>query len=406
MTRSGQIHDIVIAGAGMVGVTAACLFARSGLKVALLDDQAICSLGECPNPALVGRVSAINIASVNLFSALGAWDRITDRRVSPYHSMRVWDNNSDIEISFNAQAIGQQQLGFIVENSAIISSLVEKLRQNYNVTLVENSRLLDHQAEADKLTLFTDNNQTLQCRLLLGADGAHSRVRQISAIDSQVFDYQQHAIVTRVVTEKSHQATAWQVFLPTGPVALLPLHDGSSSVVWSCDHSFASSVMAMSDAQFCDALGSCFAHHVGAITRCESRSQFPLVQQHARTYIAKRIALCGDAAHTTHPLAGLGANIGFMDAAAIAEVTGAAAERNIDIGNHSVLRRYERWRKGENTLVLETMKALKTLFAKEQKVVRIARQAGLGLVDSATPIKNRLARFAMGLSGDLPEVCE
>ncbi len=405
MTRSDQIHDIVISGAGMVGAAAACLFARSGLKVALLDDQAISPVSPCPDPVRYSRVSAINIASGNLFAALGVWDSITGKRVSPYRSMRVWDNNSNIEISFNALAMGQRQLGFIIENSVIISSLIEKLRQNYNVSLFENTRLSEHQVEADKLTLFTDNNQTLQCRLLLGADGAQSRVREISDIDSSVFDYQQNAIVTRIVTEKPHQATAWQVFLPTGPVALLPLPDGTSSVVWSCDNTFANSVMAMSDEQFCDALGSCFARHVGAVTSCEDRSQFPLVQQHARTYIAKRTALCGDAAHTTHPLAGLGANIGFMDAAAIAEVTGAARDRHIDIGNHSVLRRYERWRKGENTLALETMKGFKTLFAKEQKVVRMARQAGLGLVDSATPLKNRLAAFAMGLSGDLPEIC-
>ena len=300
---------------------------------------------------------------------------------------------------------GQQQLGFIIENSVIISSLIEKLRQNYNVRLFENTRLSERHVEADKLTLFTDNNQTLQCRLLLGADGAKSNVREISEIGSSVFDYQQNAIVTRVVTEKPHQTTAWQTFLPTGPVALLPLRDGTSSVVWSCDNIFANRIMTMSDEQFCDALGPCFARHVGAVTSCESRLKFPLVQQHARTYIAKRTALCGDAAHTTHPLAGLGANIGFMDAAAIAEVTNAARDRNIDIGNHSVLRRYERWRKGENTLVLETMKGFKTLFAKEQKVFRVARQTGFGLVDGITPLKNLFAGFAMGLSGDLPEIC-
>lgn len=405
MTKPGQIYDIVISGAGMVGAAAACLFARSGLKVALLDEKAISPLNQCPDPTRYGRVSAINIASRNLFAALDVWDNIADKRVSPYRFMRVWENNSEIEISFNALAMGQQHLGFIIENSVIISSLVEKLRQNYNVRLFENTRVSERHVEGDKLTLFTDNNQTLQCRLLLGADGAQSRVREISEIDSQVFDYQQNAIVTRVVTEKPHQATAWQTFLPTGPVALLPLRDGTSSVVWSCDNTFADRVMTMSDEQFCDALGACFARHIGAVTSCESRSKFPLVQQHARTYIAKRTALCGDAAHTTHPLAGLGANIGFMDAAAIAEVTGVARDRNIDIGNHSVLRRYERWRKGENTLVLETMKGFRTLFAKEQKVFRVARQTGLGLVDGITPLKNRFAGFAMGLSGDLPEIC-
>ncbi len=405
MSGSGHIFDVVISGAGMVGAAAACLFARHGLNVALLDEKAI-RTDQCPHPARYGRVSAVNIACTKLFMALDVWSRMTDKRVSPYRCMRVREDNSQTEISFEALAMGQQQLGFIIENRVIISSLIEKLRQNYNVRLFENTRLHERHIEADSLTLLTDTNQILQCRLLLGADGAQSRVREMSEIDSPVFDYEQNAIVTRVVTEKTHAATAWQIFLPTGPVALLPLRDGTSSVVWSCDNTFANHVMTMSDRQFCDALGSCFARHVGAVTSCESRREFPLMQQHARTYIAKRTALCGDAAHTTHPLAGLGANIGFMDAAAIAQVASAARDRNVDIGNHSVLRRYERWRKGENALALETMKGLKTLFSKEQKIFRIARQTGLGLVDHIPPLKNRLAGFAMGLCGDLPEICK
>ena len=405
MTKSDQIYDIAISGAGMVGATAACLFARLGLKVALLDEKSISPMAQCSDQTQYGRVSAVNIASRNLFVALDVWSSIIGKRASPYHSMRVWENDSEIEISFNAQAMGQQQLGFIIENSVIISSLIEKMKQNYNVTLFENTRLSGRDVETDKLTLFTENNQTLQCRLLLGADGAESNVREVSGISSSVFDYQQNAIVTRVVTEKSHQTTAWQNFLPTGPVALLPLQDGTGSIVWSCDNTFADSIMTMNDAQFCEALGSCFALHVGAVTSCESRLKFPLVQHHADTYIAKRTALCGDAAHTTHPLAGLGANLGFMDAASIAEVASAARDRNIDIGNHSVLRRYERWRKGENTLVLETMKGFKTLFAKEQEVFRAARRTGLSLVDGIAPLKNLFAGFAMGLSGDLPKIC-
>ena len=405
MTGSSHICDVVVSGAGMVGATAACLFARSGLKVALLDEKAIGPAAQCPGATQCDRVSAINIASANLFAALDVWDSITDKRASPYRRMRVWEDNSATEISFSALAMGQRQLGFIIENNVIISSLIEKLRQNYHVRLLENTRIIERYIEADKLTLSTDNNRTLQCRLWLGADGAQSSVRQMSGIDCSAFDYRQNAIVTRVVTEKSHQETAWQTFLPTGPVALLPLQDGASSVVWSCDKPLAANVMSMSDDQFCAALGSFFARHVGAVTRCESRCQFPLVQQHARAYIAKRAVLCGDAAHTTHPLAGLGANLGFMDAAAIAEVVGDATQRNIDIGNHSVLRRYERWRKGENTLVLASMRGFKTLFAQQGKGYRIVRQSGLGLIDRVTPLKNRFAGFAMGLSGDLPEIC-
>lgn len=401
--KKDPVYDVVISGAGMIGATAACLFSRSGLKVALLDEKPMAvwsDENEC------GRVSAVNIASGNLFSALNVWGSITGRRASPYHAMRVWENNSEIEIAFDARAMGQPQLGFIIENNAIISSLIEKLQQNYNVTLFENARLTGRSNDTDKLTLFTEDNHTIQCKLLLGTDGANSKVREISGIDSTIFDYQQNAIVTHVVTEKPHEFTAWQNFLPTGPVALLPLQNGKSSVVWSCDSAFSDRIMSMDDEEFCAALTSCFRHHLGAVTSCQKRLQFPLVQHHAHTYVAKRTVLCGDAAHTTHPLAGLGANIGFMDVAAIAEVVSSARGRGIDIGNHSVLRRYERWRKGENTLVLETMKGFKTLFGKEQTLLRSARQTGLGLVNDFTPLKNLFAGFAMGLSGDIPEICK
>ncbi len=391
--------DIVVSGAGMVGATAACLFAKQGLRVGLLDSSPV---ADWQPDKSYPRVSAVNIASMNIFKWLDVWQSILDKRVCPYYAMHVWENGSSAAIHFDAQSLGQQQLGFIIENNAIISSLVDKLRQNYNVHLMDNSTLSERRVHDDKLVLVTDKNEFLECSLLVGADGAQSRVRELCGIDTSFFDFSQDAIVTSVKLGKSHQKTAWQSFLPTGPVAMLPLTDGRCSIVWSCDRAFADSLMALPDDVFCAELSGFFRQHLGEVQNCSKRFRFPLRQHHAAHYISRYTALVGDAAHITHPLAGLGANIGFMDVAALSEVVEAARNKNVNISNHTVLRRYERWRKGENALVLGLMKGFKTVFGQSSGSVRAARQFGINLADQIPPLKTRFARYAMGLSGDLP----
>ncbi len=395
--------DVVIIGAGMVGATAACLFAKQGLRVGLLDSQ---HLAEWENDTSYPRVSAINIASLHIFQALGVWQSICDKRISRYDAMQVWEENSNAAIAFDAQSLAQQQLGFIIENNVIISSLKEKLRQNYNVSIMENTVLSQRQIHKDKLLLLTKDGKSLECSLLVGADGIHSKVRQICDIDTTVFDYEQDAIITRVTTEKSHQKTARQSFVPSGTVAMLPLQDGRCSVVWSCDRDHANHLINLSAEAFCTALFDYFAQHLGRITQCDERLRFPLQQYHATHYIAKYTALAGDAAHITHPLAGLGANIGFMDVAALAEVVETARARGQNISNHTVLRRYERWRKGENSLVLAMMKGFKTIFEQPQQPIKVARHFGINLADQIPSLKTQLAKYAMGLSGDLPKICQ
>lgn len=410
-TTYDATFDLVVAGAGMVGATAACLFAKQGLRVGLLDSkpiadwqaETICSPG-------YSRVSAINIAAMNIFKALGVWQAMLDKRVSRYRAMRVWEEGDEAgsggAISFDAQDLGQPQLGFIIENDVIVSALIEKLRQNYNVSIMEGTSLVQRQIHEDKLVLLTADNKSLECGLLVGADGAQSKVRQLCDIDTASFDYQQDAIVTNVTTEKSHQNTAWQRFLPTGPVAMLPLQDGRCSLVWSCDRDYADSLMALSDERFCTALCGCFEQYLGGVLKCDALFRFPLRQYHAAHYIAKYTALAGDAAHITHPLAGLGANIGFMDVAALAEVVNTARNKGQNFSNHSVLRRYERWRKGENALVLGMMKGFKTVFGQAPQPIKTARHLGLNLADRIPPLKAQFAKYALGLSGDLPEICK
>ena len=194
--------------------------------------------------------------------------------------------------------------------------------------------------------------------------------------------------------------------MPTGPVALLPLDDGRCSIVWSCDREYAEELLNLDEEAFCTRLSAIFQNQPGLINASEPRLHFPLRQHHAEQYISTDIALIGDAAHITHPLAGLGANIGFMDAASLSQIVEWAAGRNLKISRQSVLRRYERWRKGENTLVLNTMKGFKELFGSPSSTAKSARRTGIGIVDSLPPLKNQFARYAMGLAGDLPDNCK
>ena len=395
--------DVVIIGAGMIGATAACLFAKQGLRVGLLDRH---SVADWRADLIYPRVSAVNIASMNIFRQLGVWQAMLDKRVSRYRKMQVWEDGNDAAITFDAQTLGQPQLGFIIENNVIISTLVEKLRQNYTVSIMENTVLAHRQVHQDKLVLITEDGRSLECGLLVGADGMHSKVRELCAIDTTVFDYQQDAIITRVTISENHHKTAWQSFVPSGTVAMLPLQDGRCSIVWSCARAYANHLMDLSEDAFCRLLSGYFEQHLGRILNCDERMRFPLQQHHATHYISKYTALAGDAAHITHPLAGLGANIGFIDVAVLSQVVDVARSKGQNISNHSVLRRYERWRKGDNALVLGMMKGFKTVFEQPQQPIKTARHLGLNLTNQMPSLKTQMAKYAMGLSGDLPEICD
>jgi 2-octaprenylphenol hydroxylase len=256
------------------------------------------------------------------------------------------------------------------------------------------------QDEAVRLEL--NNGEVLQTRLLVGADGARSWVREQCGIAVTSTDYHQRAVVATVRTEQPHRDTAWQRFLPGGPLAFLPLPEGYCSIVWSTTPEHADALLAMDETAFCAALTDAFAARLGKVQSAVGRAAFPLSAQHAGRYVQPRIALVGDAAHTIHPLAGQGVNLGFADSAALAEVLIAALQKRQDIGSLGVLRRYERWRKGENLLMLEVMTGFQKLFGSELTAVRQARNLGLNLVQRLMPVKNLIIRRAMGLQGDLP----
>ena len=395
--------DVIVVGAGMIGTTSACLFARQGLRVGLVEIQAVGQLQTTAN----GRVSAINLASSNLFKALEVWPGSDRNHVCPYHSMQVWDQNSPAKITFEAADLGRKNLGYIIENQAIVAAMLAKLQQNYNVAILDSAQVIGIDRHNTKLRLKVIlSDQEIETRLLVGADGSHSRVRKLCDLETRFSDFGQDAIVTAVSTSLDHQSTARQCFLETGPVAMLPLADGRCSIVWSCDREQADELMQLDDLAFCARLQPLFLSELGEIIECQPRQRFALGQHHSSRYIADSVALIGDAAHITHPLAGLGANLGFLDAAALAEVVELAARHGRDIGQQSVLRRYERWRKGDNALVLGMMKGFKGIFGSSHASAKMVRSTGMNLADSIPPLKNTLAKYATGLYGDIPAICQ
>lgn len=396
-------YDLVIAGGGMVGSALACALGATDLKIALLEGAPPERIR--PGADLDSRVSAISRASQRIFAAVGAWDGMTAWRVSPFRDMRVWDATGFGSIHFDSADLGEPLLGWIIENRVIQFALLERARQLPAVApfcpaALETAQALDDRRWRVRL----HDGRAFTTRLLVGADGAQSKVRQLAGIDTGGWGYGQKAVVANVRTAEPHQETAWQRFLPTGPLAFLPLHDGRCSIVWSTTPEQADALLMLDEHDFCYALADAFERRLGSISQVGPRGAFPLRLQHAHAYVKPGLALIGDAAHVVHPLAGQGVNLGLLDAATLAEVILDAVSADQEIGSLKTLRRYERWRKGDNLLMLGIMDGFKRLFGASPLPVRLLRNIGLDLTDAAGPLKNLIARRAMGLTGDLPRL--
>ncbi len=410
MAVTQQDYDIIIVGAGMVGATLACALGPSALRIAVLEAQPL--PGDTAQSDDVDlRVSAITRASQRTFTAVGAWPGMVARRMNAFREMHVWDAGSASihsgEIHFDSAEIGENTLGHIIENRVIQAALLERLRGFSNITLLCPASVASVDITVEGACIGLEDGRRLTARLVVGADGAHSKVRQLAGITTRGWSYAQKGVVATVQTELPHRDTAWQRFLPSGPLAFLPLHDGRCSIVWSTTPEHADALVAMDEATFLAALSQAFGDKLGKmIASTGSRAAFPLNLQHAMAYTAPRLALIGDAAHTLHPLAGQGVNLGVLDAATLAEVVLDAHRLGKDMGAHGTLRRYERWRKGDNLAMMAAMDGFKRLFSNDFMPLHWLRNSGLRLTHRATPVKNLMMRHAMGLMGDLPKMAQ
>jgi 2-octaprenylphenol hydroxylase len=395
-------YDVVIIGGGMVGLTLACALGNSPLKVAVVE--AGLPETEWPAESIGLRVSAITHASRRIFNALGAWEGMVERRVTSYGEMHVWDAGGDGEIHFDSAEAGQPSLGYIIENRVIQAALLERLDHLDNIELISPHRWQQWHDADGRLSISLDDGRELHARLLVGADGARSAVRERAGIETKGWGYDQHALMAIVKTQRPHLHTCWQRFLSTGPLAFLPLHDHYSCVVWSTTPEQADELLAMDNQQFLDALGESFQFRLGKVVEVRDRGKFPLRLQHAVDYVKERIALVGDAAHAIHPLAGQGVNLGVLDAAALAETVLSTQAMRRDIGALHNLRAYERWRKGQNVAMMLSMDAFKRLFGSDVAPVKLARNIGLNATNTMVPVKRFFMDYAMGNRGDLPKL--
>lgn len=428
MSNSKQSYDIVIVGGGMVGAALACALARTEYRVAVVEGQPLEQLmaggritpQDPSDPRSLQRdvdqycprVSALTVASQTFLDNLGVWPRILEKRVSPYLEMNVWDGEGTASIEFSAAELYQPALGHIVENSITVASIYEQLQTHDNITLLTGERISRVELTGERPNLILESGVQINATLVVAADGANSMIRQVSGLPTREWDYQHHAIVATVKTEKCNEQTAWQRFMDTGPLAFLPLanvnrdsaSEGSnySSIVWSAVPERANELMALSDEAFCEALGRSFEYRLGHVEAVSTRYSIPLRQRHAKQYVTSNIALVGDAAHTIHPLAGQGVNLGLQDVAVLADELIKGDARGLAANDALMLKRYQRRRMGPNLAMMGLMEGFKQLFSQESLTVRLLRNTGMRWLNGQRFLKNQIVSQAMGLDTKVP----
>ena len=390
-------YDTVIVGGGLVGATLALALGKVGLRVAIVERSD--ARAAPPGPTRGLRVSAFTVASERILRALGAWEALPAERIGPMREMHVWERAG--EVHFDSAGIGEPVLGHVIENALVQWAVEQRIDALPNVEWHRGAELAGLALDGGEAVAALGDRR-LRASLLVGADGADSRVRALAGIEATAGDYRQEAVVAEVRTALPHRETAWQRFLPDGPLAFLPLANGASSIVWSTTPEHAAQLRALDDDAFGFEVADAFEWKLGAVGAAGARAAFGLHHLHARAYVRDRVALAGDAAHVVHPLAGQGVNLGLLDAAALAEVVARSHALGRDVGARPTLRRYERWRRGHNALMQAVLGGFRQLFSSRHASVRRLRETGLALTDRLPPLKAGFMRFASGLEGDLP----
>ena len=393
--------EIVIVGAGVTGLTVAALLAQSKygeqLKLTLIDANERTHYAAGGEVEL--RVSAIATGSAALLDSIGAWSEVQETRASAYDGMRVWDESSTSDsgdaLCFDAAEFAVPQLGFIVENS-LLQHAILKVLDREAVELIFASPIASMQTKNNGHQLSLEDGRKFDADLVIGADGARSFIRENAGIETNEWAYGQSAFVTHLQPENSHRNTAWQRFLSTGPLGMLPLADGRISVVWSTSEEQAQWAMSADKEELGVALSEASDHVLGALTVAGPRGVFPLLARHAKDYVKAGVALIGDAAHAVHPLAGQGANLGLQDAAALADVLNKGLQTGEYPGDRPLLRRYERSRKGANAAMLHFMTGLNRLFATDSALLKELRTTGMRLFNRSGPIREHVVSVALG----------
>jgi 2-octaprenylphenol hydroxylase len=400
--------DLIVVGAGPNGASAAALLAHAAKlapqRIGLLAPELAQAPSVLPKGPPQLRVSALGRASEQVLRVAGSWERLPSERLCAYEQMRVWHASmppdSRSTLRFSAAELAEANLGHIVENDAVqVAGLASFQAAGGQLIGAE----FKSSATEGALRVVHTSGGTLSTSLLVGADGAHSRVREALGIRAHEHDYRQRAIVATIATAQAHQATCWQRFLPTGPLALLPLFDGNCSIVWSASEALASELMSLAPEAFAERLDQASDRVLGRTQLLSERVAIPLRRSTALRLVATRALLVGDAAHVIHPLAGQGVNLGLLDAAGLCGAVAAAVTAGEDVGAGVVLRHYEQQRLTHDVLMSLGMSAFNELFARGGAAGWLASRA-LGLASSSPVIRRAFASRALGLAGELPDI--
>lgn len=391
--------DIAVVGAGIVGSCAALSLARAGYRVALVEAHEPKTWSQ-DSPDL--RVVALAADNQRLLDACGVWKKIADRRVQPYTEMRVWDAAAGNELHLSASQQAQESLGAIVENSNIADALWQAIKQECHIHCFCPDKLESIEQETT-VTIHLQSGAVIKAGLVLGADGASSKVRASLGLKTDKKDYGQRGLVAYVRTMESHHNTAWQRFLPAGPLAFLPFSDGRCSIVWTLPNDEAERLLQCDEETFCRELTRAFDARLGEVTEVSQRAVFPLQRQLSKEMLVGRVALIGDAAHTVHPLAGQGVNLGLRDVAALLDLLGeekSSPENSkqkgaVQISQHK-LERWARQRTSENAVAAYSFEAINRLFSNDEVLPTLLRGHAFGIANALAPVRNFLLNQAAG----------
>ena len=381
-------YDIIIIGGGMVGQAFALSMAKHNLNIAIIEPNN-------PNPKIQEnfhtRVSAITPTSEALLKDIGVWDLI--QRKQAFSNTHVWDENSHGHLDFSATDDDSTHLGHIIENDCIQSAMYGALSD----TKVEfiGAKLDSFDKTEQGYRVILDDDKQLECSLLIGADGARSRVRDLAGIAFSENNYQQKAIVCNIRASKSFDSTTWQRFLSNSIIALLPLGEYEASIVWSAENPLADELLALSPQDFAKRLSAGVELRFGEFEVLSEIQAFPLIERSAKDYVQENLALIGDAAHNIHPLAGQGVNLGFSDVRELSQ----QLKKNIDnLGDYLVLRKYARARRLDNELMAKTMSGLNWIYKENNEPLRWARGFGMNLINKSPTLKSFFQKHATGTS--------
>lgn len=397
-----RTFDVIVAGAGMVGATTACLLARAGFSVAVIEGR---EPEEFDASGPVGlRVSAFSPGAAAVLAEAGAWRQVENSRHCDYRHMVVEDRDESAAVEFQAPEFGLDRLGTIVENGLVQWSLWQSLSMMAGIEVLCPDQLAGLEYVDGSPVVQLEHGGRIAARLLVGADGAGSKVRDLLGIRQEHWEYGQKGVVGVVRTSDPNRGVAWQRFLDGGPLAFLPLSDGCSSIVWSCTEQDARRLLELDDAAFLAELESAAAgspdHWPGTIESIGPRAAFPLTMRLSERYDARRAVLLGDAAHVMHPLAGQGVNMGLLDAAALVEVLIEARRGQQDIGDSRVLQKYDRWRRSEAEVMSRGVHGLRGLFIAAG--LGTLRRLGMGLVSRSWTAREAFIRRATGRNSNAP----